>query len=66
VTAAAPGIPRPLLDQLAPDAALVLPIGDEDLQTLVRLRRGPDGLTEDYLGECRFVKLRGSQGWEEA
>src|SRR5262249_21394556 len=34
VSAAAPGIPRPLLEQLAPDGRLVLPIGDEDLQTL--------------------------------
>jgi len=66
VTAAAPGIPRPLLDQLAPGAPLVLPIGDEDQQTLVRLRQGPDGWREEYLGECRFVKLRGSQGWDEA
>jgi protein-L-isoaspartate(D-aspartate) O-methyltransferase len=66
VTAGAPGIPRPLLEQLAPGAPLVLPIGEEDVQTLVRLRREPQGLVEEYLGECRFVKLRGSQGWEEA
>ena len=33
--------------------------------TLVRLRRGGMGLIEEYLGECRFVKLRGSYGWEE-
>jgi protein-L-isoaspartate(D-aspartate) O-methyltransferase len=65
VTAAAPCIPRPLLDQLTPEGRLVLPIGEDELQTLVRIRRGPDGLVEEYFGECLFVKLRGSYGWEE-
>jgi protein-L-isoaspartate(D-aspartate) O-methyltransferase len=65
VTAAAPCIPRPLLDQLTPEGRLVLPIGEDELQTLVRIRRGPGGLVEEYFGECLFVKLRGSYGWEE-
>lgn len=66
VTAGAPGIPRPLIAQLAPHGRLVVPVGEEELQTLVRLRRGADGLVEEYLGECRFVKLHGSHGWEES
>jgi protein-L-isoaspartate(D-aspartate) O-methyltransferase len=66
VTAGAPQIPRPLLEQLAPDGRIVLPMGEDELQSLVRLRRGPDGLVEEYLGECRFVKLRGSYGWDES
>jgi protein-L-isoaspartate(D-aspartate) O-methyltransferase len=65
VTAGAPQIPRPLVSQLTPEGCLVLPIGEEELQTLVRLRRGPDGLAEEYMGECRFVKLHGTYGWEE-
>lgn len=65
VTAGAPGIPRPLLEQLAPDGRLVLPMGENELQTLVRLRRSPSGLVEEYLGECRFVKLRGAWGWDD-
>jgi protein-L-isoaspartate(D-aspartate) O-methyltransferase len=65
VTAGAPQIPRPLLSQLTPDGCLVLPMGEEELQTLVRLRRGPEGFEEEYLGECRFVKLHGTYGWEE-
>src|SRR5213079_2145862 len=56
VTAAAPQIPRPLLEQLGPGGRLVLPMGEEELQGLVRIRRGPDGIAEEYLGECRFVK----------
>ena len=65
VTAGAPRIPRPLLAQLAPAGCLVLPIGERDVQTLVRLRRGAQGLIEDYLGDCRFVKLHGAYGWDE-
>jgi len=65
VTAGAPQIPRPLLAQLALGGCLVLPMGEEDVQTLVRLRRGAQGLTEEYFGDCRFVKLRGAYGWSE-
>jgi protein-L-isoaspartate(D-aspartate) O-methyltransferase len=65
VTAGAPQIPRPLLAQLTPRGCIVVPIGEQDVQTLVRLRRGEQGLTEDYLGECRFVKLHGAYGWEQ-
>jgi len=64
VTAGAPQIPRPLLEQLTPRGRLVLPMGEEELQTLVRIRPGPRGLVEEYLGECRFVKLLGTYGWE--
>ena len=66
VTAASPQIPRPLIEQLAPGGWMVFPMGEEELQTLVRLRRTPAGLVEEYLGECRFVKLVGSYGWEES
>jgi protein-L-isoaspartate(D-aspartate) O-methyltransferase len=65
VTAGAPQIPRPLLSQLTQEGRLVLPIGERDVQTLVRLRRGEQGLIEDYLGECRFVRLHGAYGWDE-
>ena len=65
ISAGAPRIPRPLLDQLKPGGSFVLPMGDEELQTLVRLRKTPSGLKEEYFGECRFVKLRGVHGWED-
>ena len=65
VTAGAPQIPRPLLAQLAPGGSLLLPIGEQDVQTLVRLRCGEKGLVEEYLGECRFVKLHGAHGWDQ-
>jgi protein-L-isoaspartate(D-aspartate) O-methyltransferase len=64
VTAAAPGIPRPLLDQLAMGGRLVIPVGDRNSQTLDVVHKNPEGLKHDYRGGCRFVKLIGSYGWE--
>lgn len=64
VGAAAPCLPRPLLTQLRLGGRLVLPMGEEDLQTLVRVWKEPNGLREEYFGECRFVKLQGAYGWE--
>jgi protein-L-isoaspartate(D-aspartate) O-methyltransferase len=64
VGAAASSLPRPLLSQLRMGGRLVLPMGEEDLQTLVRIWKEPTGLREEYFGECRFVKLRGAYGFE--
>lgn len=64
VGSAAPCLPRPLLSQLIPGGRLVLPMGEEELQTLVKVSKEPSGLREEYFGECRFVKLRGQYGWE--
>jgi protein-L-isoaspartate(D-aspartate) O-methyltransferase len=65
MSAAARQIPRPLVEQLADDGRLVMPMGEEDSQMLVRLRKSRGSLREDCLGECRFVKLIGPCGWEE-
>jgi protein-L-isoaspartate(D-aspartate) O-methyltransferase len=64
IGAAAPCLPRPLLSQLRLGGRLVVPMGQEDLQTLVRIWKEPKGLHEEYFGECRFVKLQGAYGWE--
>ena len=63
VTAGTPQVPRPLVAQLAEDGRLVFPIGEEELQTLVRIRKDGGGLREEYFGDCRFVKLVGRYGW---
>jgi protein-L-isoaspartate(D-aspartate) O-methyltransferase len=65
ISASSPQIPRPLLEQLDADGIFVLPIGEEQLQSLVRLRKTHEGIREEYLGECRFVKLKGAFGWDE-
>jgi protein-L-isoaspartate(D-aspartate) O-methyltransferase len=64
VTAAMPGIARPLLDQLKPGGRLVAPIGDDDLQTLVRISRREGAWCEEYFGECRFVRMTGRYGFK--
>lgn len=64
VTAGTPQVPRPLIGQLAEGGRLVFPIGEEELQTLVRIRKEGARLREEYFGDCRFVKLVGRYGWE--
>jgi protein-L-isoaspartate(D-aspartate) O-methyltransferase len=65
VSAAAPCIPRPLVEQLKIPGYLVFPMGERELQTLVRIRKEAAGIREEYLGECHFVKLRGTYGWKD-
>ncbi|MCC6767133.1 MAG: protein-L-isoaspartate(D-aspartate) O-methyltransferase [Deltaproteobacteria bacterium] len=65
ITAGTPQVPRPLLAQLREGGSLVFPIGEEQLQTLVRIRKEPKGLREEYFGDCRFVKLVGRYGWRQ-
>jgi protein-L-isoaspartate(D-aspartate) O-methyltransferase len=65
VTAAAPAIPRPLLDQLDLGGRLVIPVGDRSSQTLMVVHKTVEGLKQDYRGGCRFVKLIGSYGWDK-
>lgn len=64
VTAAMSAIARPLLSQLSPDGCLIAPVGEEELQTLVRVERDGDHWREEYFGECRFVPLVGKYGFE--
>jgi protein-L-isoaspartate(D-aspartate) O-methyltransferase len=65
ISAAAPGIPRPLIEQLGVPGYLVFPMGEKELQTLVRIRKDDAGIHEEYLGECHFVSLRGKYGWQD-
>jgi protein-L-isoaspartate(D-aspartate) O-methyltransferase len=65
VTAAMPGIPRPLLEQLGTKGRLVAPIGEDELQTLVRIGRINGHWQEEYFGECRFVKMSGRHGFSD-
>ncbi len=64
VTAGAPDIPQPLIDQLAMGGRLVIPVGDAFVQDLIRVVKTEDGIKKEDLGGCRFVKLIGRYGWE--
>jgi protein-L-isoaspartate(D-aspartate) O-methyltransferase len=65
VTAGAPDLPRPLLEQLAVGGRLVIPVGNDESQVLVRVTRHSSKFEEEQLGDCRFVKLWGKFGWQE-
>jgi protein-L-isoaspartate(D-aspartate) O-methyltransferase len=63
VTAAAPEVPQPLLDQLADGGRLVIPVGDLDAQSIrVVLRTGNRFESMDASG-FKFVPLIGKKGW---
>jgi protein-L-isoaspartate(D-aspartate) O-methyltransferase len=63
VAAGSPIIPDPLVEQLGTGGVLVIPIGEEQTQTLVRLVRTADGLVRENFDQCAFVKLIGRHGW---
>ncbi|HVF89968.1 MAG TPA: protein-L-isoaspartate O-methyltransferase, partial [Blastocatellia bacterium] len=64
VAAASPAIPDPLVAQLAVGGRLVIPVGDTERQTLIRIIKTPGGLVREDHEECVFVKLIGRHGWE--
>ncbi len=65
VAAAAPAVPSALVEQLAPDGRMLVPVGDRDAQELVLVTRDADGeVAERPLGGCSFVPLLGRFAWD--
>lgn len=63
VTAASPSIPAPLLEQLAEGGRLIAPVGEEERQELVLVRRERGRFKTIPLGDCLFVPLIGHAGF---
>jgi protein-L-isoaspartate(D-aspartate) O-methyltransferase len=63
VSAAAPAVPQPLVDQLAEGGCLVIPVGEANQQQLLRIVKEGKRTTEEILFACRFVPLIGRFGW---
>ncbi len=62
--AAAPRVPQPLVDQLVPGGRLIIPVGDDSGQHLVRVTLETDGqMREESVDSARFVPLTGEEGW---
>ncbi len=59
VTAAPEGIPRALVEQLRPGGRMVIPIGQGDVQALVKVTRTATGYDTEMLEPVRFVPLLG-------
>jgi protein-L-isoaspartate(D-aspartate) O-methyltransferase len=64
VTAGGPEIPRPLIDQLADQGRLVIPVGDQNLQVLQLVEKNGDEIVVHELERVRFVDLVGEHGWK--
>ena len=64
VTAAAPNVPEPLLDQLKPSGIMLIPVGSISLfQNLLKITKEPDGkIKQENLGGVAFVPLTGEYG----
>jgi len=65
VTAAAPEIPLPLIEQLDEDGWLVIPVGGHEGQKLERWRKTNGKIYRESLFPVAFVPMRGRLGWQE-
>lgn len=57
VTAAAHSVPATLLDQLAEGGIMVIPVGSDTEQILLRIEKTPEGFKQQHLMSVRFVPL---------
>ena len=66
VSAASPSIPSALVDQLAEEGRMLIPVGSRDSQELVLVRKTGFVVTEEVVrGECTFVPLLGRFAWRD-
>src|SRR5262249_45272200 len=57
VTAAAHEVPATLLDQLALGGIMVVPVGSDTEQILLRVEKTPQGIVQQHVMGVRFVPL---------
>jgi len=64
VTAAAPDVPKPLIEQLRPNGIMLVPVGSVHFfQSLIKITKGINGkIREESLGGVAFVPLTGRYG----
>ena len=62
ITAAPPEIPEQLLQQIAPDGCMVVPVGNSKSQQLLRISRHGDRLVEEVLDQVGFVPMLKGRG----
>lgn len=65
ISAATPSIPTSLIEQLADNGRLVAPIGGRESQDLIILNKKGDQITQQKIGDCKFVPLIGKFAWSE-
>lgn len=64
VTAGAPDIPNHLVEQLAGNGKLIVPVGDQQSQRLLVVTNLKAGLAKKYYDYFKFVPLIGEDGWK--
>lgn len=65
VTAGAPEIPGPLLEQLKDGGRMVIPVGERFGQSLLKVVKTAEGTVTQRSIPCVFVPLIGNHGWKE-
>ena len=65
VTAGGPGIPQPLIEQLADPGRLIIPVGNQHVQELQLLEKKDGQMEVTTLASVRFVDLVGEYGWSK-
>jgi len=64
VTAGAPAVPRALLNQLKTGGILVIPVGSDSSQKMLKIRKISDtDFTKEEHDNFKFVPLLGKSGW---
>lgn len=65
VTAGAPDVPEPLVEQLKENGRMLIPIGSRYSQELILVIKEKGDVITKNLGGCAFVPLIGEHGWKE-
>ncbi len=65
VTAASPGVPKVLIDQLNINGIMIIPVGNLNTQVLKRIEKTEQEINEQEFDPCRFVPLIGRNGFEK-
>ncbi len=64
VTAGAPSVPKSLIEQLAVGGIMIIPVGDNNSQKMIRIfKEGDKKIKKETFDYFSFVPLRGEQGW---
>ncbi len=64
ITAAAPEIPPPLIEQLSENGRMVLPLGEALSQVLTVIEKRDDEIKKESICGCVFVPLIGKYGYK--
>jgi len=66
VTAGAPVVPKDLVDQLSLNGRLVVPVGDDKRQEMIRIIKIRENeYEEERYSDFKFVPLIGKKGWQQ-